>query len=154
VTICLGSDAAPESNFNDMFRVMYCLGAHRDAKLDASLLPPELMLEMCIVNGARALAWEREIGSLAAGMKADLILVNTLEPEWVPLHNPISNLVFSATGRSVDTVMIDGVLVMADRRLTQLDEEAILREAQERAEAIARRAGIDHYGRPYWPLIE
>ncbi len=153
VTICLGSDAAPESNFADMIRVMYALGAHRDAKLDASLLPPELMLEMLITNGARALGWQKEIGSLEAGKKADLVLFDTSGPEWVPLHNPVSNLVFAATGRSADTVVIDGEIVMSGRKLTRVDEGAILREAQERAEAIARRAGVDRWAQPFWPVV-
>lgn len=154
VTVCLGSDAAPESNFADMIRVTYALGAHRDAKLDASLLPPELMLEMLIANGAEALGWQEEIGSLEPEKKADLILVDTSGPEWVPLHNPVSNLVLAATGQSVDTVIIDGRIVMAGRKMTRLDEKSILREAQDRAEAIARRAGVDQYARPYWPVVE
>ena len=154
VTVCLGSDAAPESNFADMFRVMYALGAHRDAKLDPSLLPPELMLEMLITNGAKGLGWQDEIGSLETGKKADVILVDPSGPEWVPMHNPVSNLVLAGTGQSVHTVIIDGRIVMAGRKMTLIDEQAILREGQERAEAIARRAGVDHYGQPYWPVVE
>lgn len=154
VTVCLGSDAAPESNFSDMFRVMYCLGAHRDAKLDASLLPPELMLEMLITNGAKALGWDNEIGSLEAGKKADLILIDTKRPEWVPLHNPVSTLALASSGEAVDTVIIDGVVVMKNRKLILIDEEAVLKEGLERAEAIAKRAGVDQWARPYWPVVE
>lgn len=154
VTICLGSDAAPESNFSDMFRVMYSLGGHRDAKLNAALLPPEQMLEMLITNGARALGWDEQIGSLEAGKKADLILVKTDSPEWIPLHNPISNLVLASTGHSVDTVIIDGKVVMRNRKLTMVDEKAILLEGQERAENIAKRAGLEQFAHPYWPVIE
>lgn len=154
VTICLGSDAAPESNFNDMFRVMYSLGAHRDAKLDASLLPPEQMLEMLITNGVKALGWDSEIGSLDAGKKADLILINTDSPEWVPLHNPVSSLVFASTGHSVDTVVINGAVVMKNRKFTFVDEEAILQEGRERAAVIAKKAGVEQHAVPYWPVIE
>lgn len=153
VTVCVGSDAAPESNFNDMFRVMYCLAAHRDAKLDATLVPPETMLEMVITNGARALLWDDEIGSLEPGKKADLIILDTERPEWTPLLNPISNIAHAACGDSVNTVLVDGRVVMENRRILTVDEKAVLAKGQEVAEQVVERAGLGRFAVPAWPVL-
>jgi len=100
-----------------MFRVMYALIAKRDVRLDPTLVPPEQALEMATVNGARAALWDDEIGSLEEGKKADLILLDSRRHDWVPVHNPISNLVHATCGDAVQDVVIDGRLVMKDRKI-------------------------------------
>lgn len=152
VCVCLGSDAACESNFNDMFRVMYSLTAHRDYRLDATLFPPEELLEIVIKNGAKALLWGDEIGSLEKGYKADLILLDSDRPEWLPAFNPVSGIVHSATGDSVKTVVINGKIVMKDRKLTLLPEEEILRKGRKAAREILARAGLESFALPRWPI--
>jgi cytosine/adenosine deaminase-related metal-dependent hydrolase len=77
---------------------------------------------------------EREIGSLEAGKRADLVLFDRDAPEWRPLLNPLNNLVYAATGSSVRSVMIDGRLVLDEGRITTVDERAV----SDRAEVLAR----------------
>lgn len=152
ITVSLAHDTAPESNFNDMFRVMYCVVARRDYGLDPTLVPAEQILDMCIVNGAKACLWDDEIGSVELGKKADLMIVDAKKPEMIPLHNPVSNIVHSACGYCVDTSIIDGKIVMENRQLKTVDEEKLLEEANEVALEIAERTGVGRLARPRWPV--
>ena len=150
--VCLGCDGANCSNHLDMGRCVYlAAGIFKDCRMDINQIPAELALEMGTINGARALLLEDEIGSLQPGKKADLVLYDRLRPEWVPLLHPVRSLVYSADGKSVDTVIIDGQLVMEEGRLTRLDEQALYREAQERAEKLMRRTGLELRSR--WKTI-
>lgn len=154
ICVALGTDSAPEGNFNDMVRNMYLASCTaKDQHLDAQLMPATAALEMATRNGARAALWEDEIGSLEAGKKADIVLFDAQRPEWQPLHDPVSTLVYSATGASADTLIVDGKIVMENRRVLTMDEESILKESQTAAENIARRAGIERLAFPRWPVL-
>ena len=152
IAVGLGHDSAAESNFLDMFRVMYSVIARRDVNLDPTLVPPEQILEMATINGARTALWENEIGSLEPGKRADLIIIDTMRPEWLPLHNPISNLVHSASGDSVSTVIIDGKVVMRDRIINTVDEQKMLMQIDEAGLSISERSGVSRYAIPRWPI--
>jgi 5-methylthioadenosine/S-adenosylhomocysteine deaminase len=98
---------------------------------------------MATVNAARALGWE--MGRLAPGQLADFILVDTRRPELRPLitrprSNVIFNLVYYATGADVETVVIDGEVVMEDRVVRTLDEASVLARLQRHAERLWRDA--------------
>ena len=117
--------------------------------MDATLIPAETALEMATLNGAKGLLWDNEIGSLEVGKKADLIQYDIHRPEWVPPHDMVRNLVYSADGGSIRNVIIDGRLVVRDRRSTQVDENKLLDEACEAGLAVARRVGLDPQSK--WP---
>ncbi|HKZ08456.1 MAG TPA: amidohydrolase family protein [Methylomirabilota bacterium] len=152
ITVSLGGDSANGSNHFDMLRLMYLATlAAKDARLDPGLLPPERMLEMATLGGARALGLEAEIGSIEPGKRADLVLFDLDRPEWRPLLDPVSNLVYSATGASVHTVVIDGRIVLDARRVTTVDEDEVLSRAERLARPYLGRAGVS--ARPKWPLI-
>jgi len=154
VCVALGTDSAPEGNFNDMVRNMYLASCTaKDQHLDALLMPAETVLEMATRNGARAALWENEIGSLEAGKKADIVLFDAERPEWQPLHDPVSTLVYSATGASADTLIVDGKVVMENRRVLTMDEKAVLSASQSAAEDIAHRSGVDKLAQPRWPVL-
>jgi 5-methylthioadenosine/S-adenosylhomocysteine deaminase len=108
---------------------------------------------MATRNGAPAALWENEIGSLEAGKKADIVLFDAERPEWQPLHDPVSTLVYSATGASADTLIVDGKVVMENRRVLTMDEKAVLSASQSAAEDIARRSGVDKLAQPRWPVL-
>lgn len=152
VTVAVATDTAACSNTNDMHAAMYALTAHRDVKKDPTLLPPEEILEMATIEAAKAALWAEEIGSLEVGKKADLIVYDILEPSLVPLHNPVANIVHSASGANVNTTIVDGRVLMKNRSLVTLDEEAILREGQIRARNAAARSGLAHLG-PAWKMV-
>ncbi len=108
--------------------------------------------EMATIEGAKALLWDDEIGSLEAGKRADLVLVRTDGLEWYPrpLLNPVANLVYSSTGDAVDSVMIDGKWVMRQRQLLTIDEARLKQMVVQNAADAARGAKIPEEQR--WPV--
>ncbi len=80
---------------------------------------------MAALNGAVALNLEKEIGSLAAGEKADIAIFAVQRPDWVPLYNELQKFVYSAQGNSCENVLIDENFVMEDREVKTVDELAI-----------------------------
>jgi 5-methylthioadenosine/S-adenosylhomocysteine deaminase len=152
VAVGLGSDSAGSNNHLDMFRNMYSATAHKEFHLDARLMPAETLLEMATVGGARVALWEDEIGSLEAGKRADIVLVDADRPEMQPIHNPVSNLVYSASAGCVDSTIVDGRVLMEGRRVLTVDMPRIVEEARRRAPEIAKRAGMEAFARPKWPV--
>lgn len=145
LTIALGSDAGAISRFLDLVRVMYLAAcAHKDARIDPTAMGADTAFEMATSAGARALLWEDRIGSLEPGKAADLVVFDTSGVEWHPnpLHNPVANLVYSASGRSARTVIIDGVVVMEDGELTQIDLPGLLARADAAADDVLGRLGL------------
>jgi cytosine/adenosine deaminase-related metal-dependent hydrolase len=114
----------------------------RDARVDATIMTAEKAIEMATIDGAAAIGWSDEIGSLEPGKKADVILLNTRRIDWRPLYSVVNNLVYSANGDSVDTVIVDGRVLMEGRRLTTLDEDEVLERVQAQSDAILERIGI------------
>jgi cytosine/adenosine deaminase-related metal-dependent hydrolase len=150
IPVSLGADGVCSSGTFDHARLLFLVaGLFKDARMDATLIPAETALEMATLNGAKGLLWDDEIGSLAVGKKADLIQYDIHRPEWVPPHDMVRNLVYSADGGSIRNVMVDGQLLMRNRRATRVDEVKLLEEACEAGLAIARRVGLDP--RSKWP---
>ncbi|HWM79780.1 MAG TPA: amidohydrolase family protein, partial [Methylomirabilota bacterium] len=152
VSVSLGGDSANGSNHFDMLRLMYLAAlVPKDAHLDPAVMPPELVLEMATIHGARALGLGDEIGSLEPGKHADLVIFDLDLPEWRPLLDPVNTLVYSASGASVRTVMVDGRLLLEDRRVTMVDELEVLTRVERLARPYHARAGLA--ARPKWPVI-
>jgi len=152
VAVGLGCDGGPSNNTYDMIREMRlaCL-LQKIHSMDPKALPAETVLEMATLHGARVLGMEKELGSIEIGKKADIILIDTKRPHMTPVHNPVSNVVYSACGEDVHTVIIDGKIVMRDRKVLTLDEERIIAEARERGAEVVRRAKVDVS--PRWPVL-
>jgi cytosine/adenosine deaminase-related metal-dependent hydrolase len=152
VNVGLGTDGGPSSNDYDMIRAMrWASYIHKARSLDPTISPSEQVFEMATINGARALGWESQIGSLEVGKRADFVVVDMNKPHLTPSPNPISTIVCAATGRDVDTVVIDGKIVVRGGKVLTMDESRILAEARERAASVYRRAGIDI--KPRWPVV-
>ncbi len=152
VCVSLGGDSANGSNHFDMLRLMHLVALlYKDARLDVGVLPAERVLEMATRLGAEALGLEREVGSLEPGKRADVVLYDLDTPEWRPLLNPVNNLVYAATGRSVRTVLIDGRVVLDEGRLTTIDETALYERVERLAREQIRRAGLPIESA--WPVI-
>lgn len=153
VCVCLGTDSGPSGNFMDLTRAMYLAACgFKDSRMQAAIVPAEVAVEMATVNGARAVLWDDRIGSLEIGKKADLCLWDLNRAEWRPVINPIGNLVYSAEGSSVDTVIVDGKILMESGVVKTIDAKALLREATPAARRVAERAGVLHHGKPAWPV--
>ncbi|OCP03061.1 MULTISPECIES: amidohydrolase family protein [unclassified Ensifer] len=143
VTVSLGTDAAAPDRSFDMFRNMF--QAHRyHARhfADDAVLPPLQLLEMATIGGARALMMEDELGSLEAGKRADIILVNMRQPHLWPPHDPVQRLARYANGADVDTTIVGGQILMRGRRLVDQDEDAILDRALSAFHLAMARAGL------------
>jgi cytosine/adenosine deaminase-related metal-dependent hydrolase len=152
VNVGLGTDAATCNNTFDMINDMrWASCIHKVNTSDPTVTPCETVLEMATINGAKAMGLESEIGSLEVGKRADFVALDLDKPHVVPAPDPVSAIVFSAKGSDVDTVVIDGKVVVAGGQALTMDEERILREAKERAEELFQRAG-GSYG-PRWPVI-
>ena len=142
VNIQLGTDGHNNGNAADMMRAMYVTaGLFKDARRDASLFSAYRVLECATLNGARGARLGHAIGALVPGMKADFVLHDRERPEWVPLLNVVNQLVYSADGRGVHSVWVDGRRVVADYRSTLIDEERLLARIEEAGSALVARAG-------------
>jgi len=143
ICVSIGTDGAPSNNRMDVIDEMYLATLiHKGRLLDPTVLPAQQALEMVTVNGARCLRWEEEIGALEAGRRADLIVVDPRSPGMMPLHDPVSSLVYAMHSSNVEASMCDGQWLMRERSLLTIDESALLEEAQARAQALRERAGI------------
>ncbi|TKJ24878.1 MAG: N-ethylammeline chlorohydrolase [Hadesarchaea archaeon B3_Hades] len=140
IPVALGTDGAASNNSLDMFSEMkFAALLSKAHKLDPTALPAQVVLEMATINGAIALGLQDKIGSLEVGKKADIVMVDMKKPHLAPLHNVISHLVYSAVGGDVDTVVVDGKVLMRERRVLTLDEVKVLEETQKAADDLLAR---------------
>ncbi len=142
VNVALATDGPASNDGQDMIEMMR-LAAYlgRVSTLDEQAMPPRQVLDMATAGGARALQ-RSDIGRLEAGAKADLVLLDMNAAHIQPAGNLLSALVYNACGSDVDTVFVNGRILMADKQVKVVDEDALLDECRERAAHLARRAGI------------
>lgn len=151
-TVSLGSDSAMSSNYVDIVRQMsLAAGAAKSQRLDPTIMPPETVIEMATLHGAKALLWDDQIGSLEVGKKADVSIFDTVKPEWQPVLNPLANLVHASRG-GADAVICNGRVLMEGGVVLSIDEARALREAKVRGERIARQSGLWEAIKPRWPV--
>ena len=130
--IGLATDGAASNNNQDMFEEMdLAAKLQKVARMDPRALPAKQAVEMATINGARALHLEKIIGSLEAGKKADLIVVDIGAPHATPMYDVYSELVYALKASDVRTVLISGKIVMKDRQMLTLDEKEVLAKAEE-----------------------
>ena len=138
IAVGLGTDGAASNNNLDMFEAMdFAAKLHKLTTMDPTVLPAAQVLEMATIGGARALRMDREIGSLEKGKKADIIVVETDSAHAQPLFNVYSQLVYDVKGSDVGTSIINGKVVMLDRKVLTLDEQPIVQKAKEYRSRIA-----------------
>jgi 5-methylthioadenosine/S-adenosylhomocysteine deaminase len=132
MAVGIGTDGAASNNDQDMFREMdLAAKLQKFSRMDPTALPAEQTVQMATITGARALHIDKVTGSLEAGKRADFILVDTTAPHATPLYNVYAQLVYALKDLDVRTTVINGKLVMEDRKFLTLDEPAILAKAAE-----------------------
>jgi len=143
--VALGTDGGLNNNTHDMFAEMK-IGAllHNATHRRAATIPATTTLELATINGARAIGRERDLGSLEVGKLADIVLLEFDRANTTPVHDPVSNLVFAATGANVDSVLVGGRAVVRNGAVTGADERAVLRRARAAAARLQTRFG--------WPI--
>ena len=135
----LGTDGAASNNDLDMFEEMLTAAfLAKHAAGDPTVAPAPAVLEMATLGGARALGMEDRIGSLEPGKRADLVVVGLDEPRLHPLYDPVSHLVYVAKGADVRHVVVEGRVIMRDRRVLTLDEKAVVAEADRLRDQVRR----------------
>ncbi len=149
VTVGVGTDGVSAAGNLNLMRQMYLVaGLFKDARLDADQIGARRALRMATIEGARALGWDDEIGSLEVGKRADFVLFDLGHFEWATYDDPLQTLVWSASSASVAQTWVDGRPLYRDGRVNTVDEPALREEARERAAAIVRRAGLDRASTP------
>ncbi len=148
VTVMLGSDGvAPDRSYDMLRHVFQAMRYHRARLHDPSVLPAGKALEMVTVDAAKALGLEEEIGSLEPGRKADIILIDMWRPHLLPSNMPVYRVAYFANGNDVSTVLVDGRVIMRDRRVLTVDEDSVLTAADREAGLAIRRVGLEEAAR-------
>jgi 5-methylthioadenosine/S-adenosylhomocysteine deaminase len=130
ICVSLGTDGAASNNALDLFAEMRLMALLQKLK-DPGALKADAAVKIATENGGIALDWK--IGKIEEGFLADLIFINLKKSFMVPKHDLVSNVVYSINSSAVDTVIIDGRVVMENRGILTLDEEEIIEKAGEHA---------------------
>src|SRR3954470_6961046 len=131
VRVGLGTDGAASNNDLDMFEAMrQAAFLHKLVSGDPRAIPAPLAIQMATIDGARALGMEREIGSLEPGKRADVIIVSMDSARQTPMYDPQSHLVYVTRGDDVRTTIVNGKVLMRDRRVLTVDRDAVLGDAR------------------------
>ena len=139
ISVSLGADGAACNNRLDMFTEMRTAALIQKALRGPQTLPALTALRMATIDGARAMGLSNEIGSIEVGKRADMSLINLDGLHTTPRPDLVSTIVYAAEASDVDTVIIDGRVVMRERKLNTLDERAVIEQARDEA---ARMASI------------
>jgi 5-methylthioadenosine/S-adenosylhomocysteine deaminase len=142
LTVGIGTNGPASNNTLDMFESMKIAALLQKLHYqDPTVLPAETVLRMATIDGAKALGLENSVGSLEVGKEADLILVDFKKPHLTPMHDPYANIVYSAHGSDVDMVIVNGKILMENRKVKTLDEDEVMRDAEKTAFRLLTRAG-------------
>jgi len=137
VTVGLGTDGCASNNNLDLFTEMDTAAKlHKIETMDPTVLDAVTVLKMATIEGAKTLGLEDITGSIEVGKKADLIIVDTNKPHLTPMYNPYSHVVYSARGNDVSHSIINGQLVMEDRKLLIVDLGEIMSRAKSKSKQI------------------
>lgn len=140
VNVALGTDGSSSNNNLNMFEEMNLAAVINKAVNESAVsIPAITAIEMATSNGAKALNWEDEIGSIEVGKKADLILVDMNKPHLYPRHNVVSALAYSCQASDVETVIVDGKVLMEKYELKTIDIEKVMYNAEKVAHSLVNR---------------
>ncbi|MHA1713304.1 MAG: amidohydrolase family protein [Candidatus Ranarchaeia archaeon] len=141
LNIALGTDGPASNNSLDLIRDAKTMAVtYKAATRDPTILPVNQIIRMLTINGARALGLEHQIGTIAPGKKADMVLVNMHDASLAPfiVENALSLLIYSGSGANVDTVIVDGNIVVLEKRLLTADLRRVIERATATAEKLFR----------------
>lgn len=141
INVCLGTDGAASNNSLNMFHEMNLLALiHKGTAKVPQCVSAKEAIQIATINGAKALGLGDQIGSIEAGKKADLAIINLRTPSFMPKNNLIAGLAYSANGSEVETVIIDGKITMENHNVLTMDEERIYFEMDK----ILKKMGLEN----------
>jgi 5-methylthioadenosine/S-adenosylhomocysteine deaminase len=143
VPVGLGTDGCASNNNLDLIQEMDTAAKLQKVHtMDPTVLSAPAALSLATRGGAKVLGLDGVVGALAPGLKGDLIVIDLDQPHLTPLYDPYSHLVYAATGADVQTVLVNGRIVVQDRRILSFDLEETLAKARELAgELVAKQVG-------------
>ena len=153
VNVAVGSDHASSGIVDMAQEIRLACCCYKETRINPRVMPPETGLEMATINGAKAALMSHRIGSIEVGKEADIVLFDTNRPEWQPLINPVSNLVYGATGDSVRDVFVMGEQVVAGGHLTEVDEAKLFAEVPIAIGRFKRHLKFDQMVQLKWPVM-
>lgn len=137
IQIGLGTDGAGSNDSQNMFELMKSsVLLQKVHHKDPTVLSANQVFSMATSQGAAAIFQENQIGSLSAGMKADILVIDLSVPNTTPCYEPIASLVYSGNDRNINSVFIEGKQVMENGKFTNIDEEALVKKTQEKGQAL------------------
>jgi 5-methylthioadenosine/S-adenosylhomocysteine deaminase len=137
VVVGLGTDGAASNNDLDMFEAMrQAAFLHKLVDNDPRAIPAPVAVEMATIDGARVLGMEKTIGSLESGKRADVIVVSMAAARQTPMYDPVSHLVYVTRGDDVQTTIVNGRVLMRDRKVLTLDARQVLADARAMADKV------------------
>src|SRR4051794_26074343 len=137
IAVGLGTDGAASNNDLDMFEAMrQAAFLHKLVADDPRAIPAPVALEMATMGGARAMGMDKEIGSLEPGKRADLLVVSMASARQTPMYDAVSHLVYVTRGDDVKTTIVNGKVLMRDRKVLTLDAAQVLAEARALADKV------------------
>ena len=150
VPVAIGSDGTAPDRSTDLFRHMQqCMHYHRRHFRDPQVLPPGKVLEMVTIDAARLLGLGEEVGSLEPGKRADILLLNLATPHLAPLRSmPLEHAISYANGNDVDTVIIDGEVLMRHRKVLSVKEDEVIARATLEASKAVDRCNLSKLREP------
>ncbi len=144
VQVSLGTDSSCSNNSSDMFEVMKTTALlHKGMTGNPTVLPAEKVLRMATREGAESLKWQREIGSIEEGKKADLVVIDFKKPHLRPMYNEVSHLVYSTKSSDVETVIINGEIVMENKTVNTVNVDEVLEKVDETKRDLLTRVQND-----------
>ncbi|MDD6436001.1 MAG: amidohydrolase [Clostridiales bacterium] len=143
LTISLACDGAASNDSQDMIEVLKTTALlQKAAHKDPAVMPAQTVLEFATLGGAKAIGKEAQIGSIEVGKRADLFLYDPMYHRSVPVYDPVSSLVYCSSPNNVDTVIINGKVIMENKVITTIDEERVMAKVQENANELASVLGL------------
>ena len=138
IKVGLGTDGCASNNNLDLFSEMdMAAKLHKVAQMDTTVMDAKSVFRMATIEGAKVLGLDKLIGSLEPGKKADIIIIDLNKPHLTPMYNPYSHLVYAVNGRDVKTVLINGRVVMENRKLLSMDLDEIMEKSRRQSKRIS-----------------
>lgn len=143
MTVSLAFDGAASNDTQDMLEVIKTTALlHKVNTRNAAVVSAGEVLEMATLGGAKSVLMEDRIGSIEVGKKADMFIYNPVNARSIPIHDPVSTIVYSSAQQNVETTIIDGKIIMEEGKFLTVDEEEILHKTQEIAAKLVTEAGL------------